>query len=764
MPDNQNRISQFWQELKRRKVIKVIAMYAATAFIIMEAADIMLPRLGLPDWTVTLVIILPIIGFPIAIVLSWIFDLTNEGLKRTVTIKDASKPITPKISAKRGLRISDVIIAVLIIIVGILAFPRIFPGKAGLNTMTRTVTVINEFGEKENRRVFKEDYITNLAIFPFMNASSDTLNNWVMYGIPDVISRDLLQFNYVLVSHNAVASHLQAQIEYARTNNFPHFLTGSYNIRDGKHEITSKLYQTNSGRVVEERAFRGSDFFSLIDSISLQARIDLGISKKVLNSFPDLPVDEQLTRNLDALRHFETGESINQAWGLGYYPIAGNRRVSWRRAVELDSTFALASWRHAYDTYVYHSSRESARKYINLAMRHCSRLSEVSELQVRTLYYLIHGENEKAIALAEMQCDLQPSNINLLEELISIYQRNFKIQKVESATVLLNKLVPNLPDYQIQLARSYLFTGKFKKGIRVLRKLLRDNPENTDALLQMGQLYLHENDLEAAEKAFQKAILLSPENEEGWSKILEHIKYVRGKPVTNSFLEQFARKHRFEWASEIPHHKFIHDNYLIDKPAHQGGHFRYPISDSVFTDLNGLHLKIFHKDDQNKVSKILHHQFNLNFVAIDWIEDSLIFKALNSLDNKAPSEALTQFREAFEQNPEHYYLANYIQHLEFIKEQSHEMTASTFEPVPGQYGTVKLYIQNGQYYYENEAGHIHKLLPLNAYQFMVPNRYPVIIQIEVEDNSVSGLKFVYRDGDEEFFPRTDVPDLAIQSE
>jgi hypothetical protein len=53
MPDKPNYPLNFWQELKRRKVIKVIAMYAATAFIIMEAGEIMLPRLGLPEWTVT---------------------------------------------------------------------------------------------------------------------------------------------------------------------------------------------------------------------------------------------------------------------------------------------------------------------------------------------------------------------------------------------------------------------------------------------------------------------------------------------------------------------------------------------------------------------------------------------------------------------------------------------------------------------------------------------------------------------------------------
>ena len=54
-------------------------MYAATAFIIMEAGDIMLPRLGLPDWTVTLIIVLLIVGFPITVILSWIFDVTPEG-------------------------------------------------------------------------------------------------------------------------------------------------------------------------------------------------------------------------------------------------------------------------------------------------------------------------------------------------------------------------------------------------------------------------------------------------------------------------------------------------------------------------------------------------------------------------------------------------------------------------------------------------------------------------------------------------------------
>ena len=87
MPDP-NKLSQFWQELKKRRVVQTFAMYGATAFILMEAADIMLPRLGLPDWTVTFIIVLLIVGLPISLVLSWIFDITPEGIRKTESAEE----------------------------------------------------------------------------------------------------------------------------------------------------------------------------------------------------------------------------------------------------------------------------------------------------------------------------------------------------------------------------------------------------------------------------------------------------------------------------------------------------------------------------------------------------------------------------------------------------------------------------------------------------------------------------------------------------
>ncbi len=84
-------IRRFWLELKRRKVFRVIALYAGAAFVIIEVTNNVVEPLGLPAWVPTLVILLLIIGFPVIAILSWIFDLTPEGVKKTISFEDAAE-------------------------------------------------------------------------------------------------------------------------------------------------------------------------------------------------------------------------------------------------------------------------------------------------------------------------------------------------------------------------------------------------------------------------------------------------------------------------------------------------------------------------------------------------------------------------------------------------------------------------------------------------------------------------------------------------
>jgi len=73
-------IVRFWQELKRRKVIRVAVAYALIAWIVVEVASVLLPTLLLPDWSLRLVTVLALLGFPIAVVLAWVFEITPGGV------------------------------------------------------------------------------------------------------------------------------------------------------------------------------------------------------------------------------------------------------------------------------------------------------------------------------------------------------------------------------------------------------------------------------------------------------------------------------------------------------------------------------------------------------------------------------------------------------------------------------------------------------------------------------------------------------------
>jgi TolB-like protein len=82
MSDSRSGLSVFLAELRRRRVYRVAVVYAVVAFVIWQAAEIAFPALNLPEWTLTFVVVATLLGFPIALVLAWAFDITPQGVKR----------------------------------------------------------------------------------------------------------------------------------------------------------------------------------------------------------------------------------------------------------------------------------------------------------------------------------------------------------------------------------------------------------------------------------------------------------------------------------------------------------------------------------------------------------------------------------------------------------------------------------------------------------------------------------------------------------
>jgi TolB-like protein len=95
-----SKVGSFLAELKRRKVYRVAVVYAVVAFVIWGAAEQLVPGLALPPWVFRLIVLLTILGFPIALVLAWAFEITPDGVRRTepVRAESAEAPSSPPLA------------------------------------------------------------------------------------------------------------------------------------------------------------------------------------------------------------------------------------------------------------------------------------------------------------------------------------------------------------------------------------------------------------------------------------------------------------------------------------------------------------------------------------------------------------------------------------------------------------------------------------------------------------------------------------------
>jgi len=168
MPEQSNNPLNFWQELKRRKVFRVIPVYAAAAFVLLELVDIIAEPFGLPVWTLKLVFVLLCIGFVISIILSWVYDVTPEGVQKTKPANKIKEQPGEKPAKILGWKITTYISIVIII----------------------ALLVVNIFSSKKQVEDHPE-LERSIAVLPFENLSGDEEQSWFSDGITDVIINHL---------------------------------------------------------------------------------------------------------------------------------------------------------------------------------------------------------------------------------------------------------------------------------------------------------------------------------------------------------------------------------------------------------------------------------------------------------------------------------------------------------------------------------------------------------------------------------------------
>jgi|GEM_PF-6774036 len=278
MAENSNKLSKFWQELKRRKVVRVSIIYATVAFILLQLIDILVDPLHLPEWVMTFFVVLLLVGFPIVVILAWIFDITPEGIEVTPPVEQKSEShAVPQ--SKRKVIILDVIIGVLLVVVLILAWPKLFKGGAEL--------------EK------------SIAILPVRNLGGDPTQEPMCAGLTSEIINQLAKIKSFdkIVPYQSVMS-IETDMdapEIAEKFGVNYLLETRYLKLGDKFRLNFSLIEPRDDKTI----WQDEDERKYEEIISINTEIALGIANK-LNAFISKEEKEQIekgtTQNLEAYK------------------------------------------------------------------------------------------------------------------------------------------------------------------------------------------------------------------------------------------------------------------------------------------------------------------------------------------------------------------------------------------------------------------------------------------------------------------------------
>lgn len=511
---------QLWAELKQRKVVRVITIYIAGAFAILQAVDMIFPRLGFPSWTITLVMILLAAGLVISIILSWIYDITPEGIKKTKDLeqiinediksivgKSISSPdedlltVENKLYAQkinqykkkeRVYRLSSLVVIIVVVII------FLFSSGSTLPFSERDWILITDFENLTENPVFDKSLYT---AFTLSISQSKYVNVFPWDRMLETLTRmKIKDLNYV---------NDKTGREIAVREGINICIIPSISKVGNKYVITAKILETKTRNILKSEllyAETQDEILPKLDRLSKNVRRQLGESRYDI-LIQDKPLSKVTTSSLDALKLYSLG--IDHHITLDY---AGAKDY-YESALRIDTGFTAAKASLGNLLIEKFDSLEKGRELLNLAVKSVDNLTERERLGILALHAVsIEKDLPKAIRYTKMRIDLYPDDPVAHNNLGWYYQSSGQLEealKEYKATVGINK---NMVLTYSGILWIYLEKlGKADSAVVWAEKMIADNPQNVWGYCNLGAAWLCLDSLDKAEVAFLEAREINPD-------------------------------------------------------------------------------------------------------------------------------------------------------------------------------------------------------------------------------------------------------------
>ena len=444
-------MSGFFEELQRRKVYRVAAAYVIAAGFIIQIGSAVFPAWELPNWAFRLVVVLLLVGFPIALILAWAYDVTPQGIRATPA------PGMPVARRRRNL--------IMLIGIGV-----IISAGAGFFLLPRASA----------RKLDK-----SIAVLPFQSLSDEKENAYFADGMQDDILTNLSKIGDLkVISRMSVMSYRGDAVRNAReigkALGVATLLEGSVRRVGNRVRVNVQLINANNDEHIwaEDYDRDLTDVFAIQTDLaqkiatSLQAKLSPNEKERL---------DQRPTQNSDAYLLFLQAHDYASRMDL-FHKSSAKAVPLFEQAIKLDPTFALAfAGLSMAESWLYHSSdpvparREKARLHADEALRLQPDLPE-GHLALGFSYY--YGDRDYDRALTEFE--------------------------------IARRGLPNDAQAYLAIGAIQRRQGKWSESTANLEKAAALDPKNESILMNLAYSYMALRNFEAADKTVDRAIAAAP--------------------------------------------------------------------------------------------------------------------------------------------------------------------------------------------------------------------------------------------------------------
>ncbi len=489
-----SRLNVFLAELKRRKVYRASVIYAAAVFGFVQVADAVVPALNLPEWTLTALVFAAIAGFPVAVLVAWLFELTPEGLKRTTGLDPESRG-----GDGEPLGVPIALLSISLLLVGATGWWLVHTSGGDYAPIATT------------------DADRSIAVLPLGSDGRSEADAFFARGLHEEITARLGKIEDIRVisaaSVAAVASPSSSGDEIARALGVRFVLEGTVTRTPDGVSVAVELLDSSTGRRIWRERYRrpGSALAGIQADIALEtarilnARLEPAESA-IIEAVPteDAVAMEFLLRGHAYMRSAYDEELTDRRWRLAI--------AMYDSAVARDGGFALAyahlAWTHLrYFWFGYDRSDarlEMAKEALDQAMVLDPSLPETRHV-LGNYYYWGFRDYTQALFNYEDALRELPNDSELVASIGFVKRRQGRMEEAVAHQVAGFELDPRNAIYARNIAQTYRAMRRFDESVRYSESSIALTTNSSGVQQKAEALIARDGDLEAARATLRAA-------------------------------------------------------------------------------------------------------------------------------------------------------------------------------------------------------------------------------------------------------------------